>query len=72
MYDDIQNIMQHSTVGEYGSIGGFSEKVEELFKSEYEVNASDKYAIMLHLFELGKMQGKREERAKRKIHIMHV
>lgn len=65
-YDDIQNIMQHSTFWEYGRIREFSEKVEELFKSEYEVNASDKYAIMLYLFELGKMQGKREERAKKK------
>ncbi|MDU4750437.1 hypothetical protein AB2T96_20600 [Clostridium butyricum] len=65
-YDDIQNIMQHSAFWEYGRIREFSEKVEELFKSEYEVNASDKYAIMLYLFELGKMQGKREERAKKK------
>lgn len=65
-YDDIQNIMQHNAFWEYGRIREFSEKVEELFKSEYEVNASDKYAIMLYLFELGKRQGKREERAKKK------
>ncbi|WP_294378923.1 hypothetical protein [uncultured Clostridium sp.] len=67
-YDDVENIMNNVMFGEYLRMREFAEKVEELANIEYEPETNNKYATMLYMFKLGVMQGKREERTKRKRH----
>lgn len=64
-YDDVNIIMENTILREYREIVEFAEKLNEFLNREYDGSWNDN-SKLLYMFKLGVMQGKREERARRK------
>lgn len=64
-HDDIETVLANATLGEYTQIRNFSDKIDEILKST-DRTSWDIYGKLLYMFKLGVMQGKREERARRR------
>ena len=64
-HDDIETVLANATFGEYSQIKIFSDEIDE-YLMRIDRTSWDIYGKLLCMFKLGVMQGKREERARRR------
>ncbi len=65
-FKDLNVIIDNTTLREYFEIGDFEEKFNEFLNCEHDWICNDYRSKFLYMFKLGVMQGKREERHKRR------
>lgn len=64
-HDDIETVLANATLKEYSQMKIFSDEIDEFLMST-DRTSWDIYGKLLYMFKFGVMQGKREERARRR------
>jgi len=69
-HDDIETVLANAAFKEYSQIRAFSDEIDKYLMSTDRLDW-DIYGKLLYMFKLGVMQGKREERARRRSKIVY-